>query len=102
MHYLQPDFLRNISKAKLIEFELNFKRMMCSWCPDDNGLLATYAMSCLTYDKHIFEARHLDYFYIQIHIHINNKAHGKKIVIQFVPRYPPFFLTLLHYLYNSY
>jgi hypothetical protein len=59
MYHLQPDLLKNISKTKLMEFELNFKRMMCSWSPDDNGLFATYAMSCLTYDKHIFEARHL-------------------------------------------
>ncbi|EFX75597.1 hypothetical protein DAPPUDRAFT_323233 [Daphnia pulex] len=57
--YLQPDNLKRINNQQLADFELNFKRMMCTWKTDDLGLYATYAMSCITYDKHIYEARHL-------------------------------------------
>jgi hypothetical protein len=41
-----------------MDFELNFSRMACSWNPN-RSLLSRYAMSCMTQNLHIDEARRL-------------------------------------------
>lgn len=59
MHHIHRDVSENINKQQLAHFELNFKRMVCSWRPHDAASHVSYAMSCMTYDMHIYEARQL-------------------------------------------
>ena len=56
--YVNQDAVKSVSKQKLANFHLNFSRFACGCNPDTTSRVR-YAITCMTYNMHLEEARRL-------------------------------------------